>query len=410
MAAIALPAAVFTLLGPLLPLCTRRAGSAFARSRGAVASAAPSGGSVGVIGGGVAGVTAARVLAEHGVEVVLHERERTLGGRLAPTACSYIKGKDPTFIEQLESWRRDGLVAEWATATPHLISTPGVWVPLADGGQERWFVGVPHMGSPAALSEVEHEYSSRISIHGGHEVFDVNFEGNSWVVASTRSDAAAQPQIPLEEDTALTSHIHSELIVATPVHEASTFLERKVLDKALGRARYKDFVKERVSASFVFESSLGLPFNFCAMTYEGAPATVAICETSRCAAGQPAGGEGDGDGNGSETWIVQSDTRWASTALEEEWEPSAMEEGLLHAFATALGRSELPDVRESTVVVWPYGDMDYGLEGGYAWVDDLRLAMAGDWAYNGRVEGAWLSGRAAALRVLADRRERATSE
>ena len=38
--------------------------------------------SVGVIGGGMAGVTAARFLAEAGVEVVLHERAPTLGGRL----------------------------------------------------------------------------------------------------------------------------------------------------------------------------------------------------------------------------------------------------------------------------------------------------------------------------------------
>ena len=38
--------------------------------------------SVGVIGGGVAGVTAARCLAEAGVAVVLHEREPQLGGRL----------------------------------------------------------------------------------------------------------------------------------------------------------------------------------------------------------------------------------------------------------------------------------------------------------------------------------------
>eukprot|EP00964_Phaeocystis_antarctica_P041915 scaffold24005_cov59-Phaeocystis_antarctica.AAC.6 len=38
--------------------------------------------SVGVIGGGVAGVTAARCLAEAGVDVVLHEREPQLGGRL----------------------------------------------------------------------------------------------------------------------------------------------------------------------------------------------------------------------------------------------------------------------------------------------------------------------------------------
>ena len=45
--------------------------------------------------------------------------------------------------------------------------------------------------------------------------------------------------------------------------------------------------------------------------------------------------------------------------------------------------------------------MDYAVERGCVWNEKLSLAMAGDWAYNGRVEGAWLSGRAAAKQVLA---------
>ena len=44
--------------------------------------------------------------------------------------------------------------------------------------------------------------------------------------------------------------------------------------------------------------------------------------------------------------------------------------------------------------------MDYEVDGGCVWDEELHLAMAGDWAYNGRIEGAWLSGVAAAQRVL----------
>ena len=38
--------------------------------------------SVGIIGGGIAGVTAARALAQANIPVVLHERSTRLGGRL----------------------------------------------------------------------------------------------------------------------------------------------------------------------------------------------------------------------------------------------------------------------------------------------------------------------------------------
>ena len=60
-------------------------------------------------------------------------------------------------------------------------------------------------------------------------------------------------------------------------------------------------------------------------------------------------------------------------------------------------------MRACETVVWPYGDMDYELEGGCAWLDACQLALAGDWAFNGRVEGAWLSGRAAAQQLIAAR-------
>ena len=47
-----------------------------------------------------------------------------------------------------------------------------------------------------------------------------------------------------------------------------------------------------------------------------------------------------------------------------------------------------------------YGDMDYKLAEGHAWDGKRKLSLAGDWCYNGRVEGAWLSGHHAAKKVL----------
>ena len=81
-----------------------------------------------------------------------------------------------------------------------------------------------------------------------------------------------------------------------------------------------------------------------------------------------------------------------------------MHSALLDAFRKAIDRPDLPAARaDGAAVVWPYGDMDYAVEGGCVWLGDVRLAMAGDWAFNGRVEGAWLSGTAAAQKVLAVR-------
>ena len=120
--------------------------------------------------------------------------------------------------------------------------------------------------------------------------------------------------------------------------------------------------------------------------------TVAINEDSRSGASS----------DGSEAWVLQSATGWARQVLDDELDDTALCDAMVDSFATALGR-KLPAMVASGVAVWPYGDMDYFIEGGCAWLDDVQLAMAGDWAYNGRVEGAWLSGRAAAERIIAAR-------
>ena len=387
--------------------------------------------SVGVIGAGVAGVTAARTLAAAGLDVVLHERAPELGGRLGAeelagrwvsSGCTYLSAKDPAFARQLERWVEDGVVAEWA-ASPHQISAPGKWAPLGgDAGGERWYVGRPHMGSLLSLTDDER---ARIEVRVG-DVYDVNFEEGTWVVATQPPASEAELEAlrleaaldrlaeiagldSVESDAATESHLHSQLVVATPVHEMETFLPRKLLDEALGRGRYKDFVKERVSACFVFDAPLGLPFGFALLTC-GGPITVAVCDSARAAAAADDGVEGGEGGGGlasgevcTEVWVVQSSTEWAKRALDEERPPDEMAEELLAAFGAALGRADLPPPRARGTTVWPYGDMDYALEGGCAWLADQQLALAGDWAYNGRVEGAWLSGRAAAERLLAAR-------
>ena len=242
--------------------------------------------SVGVIGGGIAGVTAARALAEHGVKVTLHEREAMLGGRLGAVddgsgacvgaACSYIHPKNPEFKDQCQAWAKDGLMAVWSEANPHLIASPGAWSPLSSkADSETWYVGTPHMASICSDT-------TGIDVRQG-DIFDINYDAQSqrWVVAS-------QPPLPLPEDGTAAdgaearwpseATFHSAIVLALPVHEAAELLDRKTLDKMLGRGRYKDFVKERVSAIVRFERSLELPFGFAVMTAEGA---VAISDTSR---------------------------------------------------------------------------------------------------------------------------------
>eukprot|EP00966_Prymnesium_polylepis_P255848 5911040-Prymnesium_polylepis.1 len=103
---------------------------------------------------------------------------------------------------------------------PHTVTAPGVWAPL-DVGDERWYAGRPHMGSPLELSPEERRL---VQLEHG-DIYDANYNEPSWVLASHLGAAAAATTDAEQEGEcfdvdALESYVHSALIVATPVHQA----------------------------------------------------------------------------------------------------------------------------------------------------------------------------------------------
>ena len=75
-----------------------------------------------VVGGGIAGIAAAREVQQAGLPVVVRDRGRRLGGRMASrttegrpvdTGASYFTASDPAFAAVVEDWQRRGLAREW---------------------------------------------------------------------------------------------------------------------------------------------------------------------------------------------------------------------------------------------------------------------------------------------------------
>ncbi|RYZ27769.1 MAG: FAD-dependent oxidoreductase, partial [Propionibacteriaceae bacterium] len=75
-----------------------------------------------VVGAGISGIAAARALTEGGREVVVLDRGRRIGGRMASrktdgrmvdTGASYFTVSDDTFRGVVEAWRDQGLAREW---------------------------------------------------------------------------------------------------------------------------------------------------------------------------------------------------------------------------------------------------------------------------------------------------------
>ena len=92
--------------------------------------------------------------------------------------------------------------------------------------------------------------------------------------------------------------------------------------------------------------------------------------------------------SGAETWLLHANAEWSEAHLAEDAERVAS--ALLHAFEQLGGSSP----QAWTAHHWLYADSEPALDIACVWQAGHGLGLCGDWLNSGKVEGAWLSGRA----------------
>lgn len=107
---------------------------------------------IAIIGAGISGLTAARVLQDQGHQVTVFEKSRGPGGRAATRridafqfdhGAQYFRVRDPAFQRTVASWRERGLVTTWHG---RMVRVGNNRIELAGNEQER-VVGVPGMNA-----------------------------------------------------------------------------------------------------------------------------------------------------------------------------------------------------------------------------------------------------------------------
>lgn len=326
---------------------------------------------IAVIGAGLAGLSCAQTLLQAGHTVHVFDKARGPSGRMStrraeddngPWQCDhgaqYFTARDPAFRAEVARWQQAGVAALWdarlASFDGTAWSTPAT--PL-----ER-FVGTPRMTTPAAWL-VQHLGAPALA---------------QWQTTVQRMDHSEGGWSITSAEHGLHSPRYSAVLLAVPAPQAVPLLA------PVSPAGAALAASARMRGSWAVMLCYANPV---ALPWEGAFINTGPLRWVARDSSKPGR-------TGQETWLLHASPEWSEAHIEDNAE--AVTTTLLTAFAALGGPTPLA----ATAHRWRYADTEPALTQGSWWDAQMRLGLCGDWLHGGKVEGAWLSGRALAQQVL----------
>jgi len=315
---------------------------------------------VGIIGGGLAGLAAARTLSKLGHQAVVFDKGRGPGGRTSsrraePFAfdhgAQYFTARAPGFRRALEGWLKKGVVARW---DGRIVSLSRGQTRPVQGETER-FVGMPRMNALAK------HLASEVEVHCGTRVESIEHSSSGWTLAR-------EGGVELGE--------FARLIIATPPEQAAALIGG---ESPLGRHAAAIRMQPCWAVLLGFAEPYGVPFDgaFC----EGSVLSWVCRDNSK--PGRPL----------AEAWVLHASPAWTEEHLDES--PESIADSLSRELKRLTGVA-LPQVIHSAAHRWLFAQPVSEHEAEIPFDRERGLLLAGDAYLGGRVEGAFESGVAAA--------------
>lgn len=318
---------------------------------------------VAVIGAGLSGVTAARALRAAGYPVVVFEKSRGPGGRMATRrtpagdtydhGAQYFTARDALFQEQVRWWMDAGVVAEWHGVIGTLEHGR---VTRSEREQVR-YVGVPSMGSGVR------EYAETLHTRYEVRVERVEREGSAWRLTTESGERLGPFDVVV---VAVPAPQAVPLLAGAPELAARAATVNMEPCQAV-MARFEARVTLELDGAFVHDS----PLSWIARD-----------------ASKPGRAEG-------ERWVLHGSPEASREYLESA--PVVVAARWVESFAQATGLEVRPV--ETVVHRWRYALPSPALEETALFDASMGIGACGDWCGGPRVEGAFLSGVALARRL-----------
>ncbi len=328
---------------------------------------------VAVIGGGVAGLTAARTLADAGHDALVFDKGRGPGGRIStrraePFAfdhgAQYFTARDARFRRWVEAWMEAGVVQRW---TGRIVA---IDKPLADGAAQVEKSDTERLVGAPGMNAIARHLAEDLDVRSGVRVAGLERSGDVWSLTDEHGAAVGE---------------FDALVCSLPAEQAAELLA-PVHAGLAGQAAGVP-MKPTIAVLLGFEARLELDFDG-AFVNTGPLSWIARNSSKP---GRPR----------HEAWILHAGPELSM----ERWDADREETvDLLIAELARVTGVALPPIAHRDLHRWRYALSDKALDpkaGGGCLADDAAgLALCGDWCAGGRVEGAFLSGQAAAARLL----------
>lgn len=333
-----------------------------------------------IVGAGVAGASAAQSLGDAGWKVTVVDKASRPGGRCATRriavdadspwfdyGAQYVTARDPAFCARIERDLQSGVLARWQPRLCVAQRRAGQWQLRASPDERERLIG------PQGLNLwVRHLFEQAdIDVRCRHPVVDLQADGSGWrahfagAIRALRADA---------------------VIVTTPAAQAATLLG--------ARAASVDALTDARGALSPCHSLVvaapRLPGCDAFFVKNG---QLSWCADNRHKHGVAATAS-------PRLWTLHAGPEFSRARLEDT--PESVAAALMQEFSAITGLAQR-DMKLVRTHRWRYarpGPQAPASDTGFARVPDTRLLLAGDWLANGRVEGAWHSGQAAAHALL----------
>jgi renalase len=306
-----------------------------------------------VIGAGMTGISCARQLYAAGLDVVVLDKGRGIGGRMA-TRRADINGQTIRFDHGAQYLTaRD---AGFQQALNEISDSAVLW---ADAGKPGAYAGVPGMSSiPKALAE-------GLTIHQSERVEKLELKGDCWLATTEDKSWKAKrvvmtvpfPQVAtiIGEDHPLSAKL-TGLEFAPCMTLMAAFKPQVQLDKATRLNQASDL-------SWIAYNS-----------------------------GKP------GHEDAIDAWLAQASVEWSAARVNQDKAKSEQEMQVLLCEALSLDPA---DMLHSAFHSWLYARIVNPLGVPYLVDETQSLYLGGDWCLGARVESAWQSGTAIAQALTA---------